>query len=175
MKFILLYGAPATGKLTIAKELQKLTDFKLLHNHLVVDLIESVDSKRTPEFYALYEKLLTEVINFAINKDVDLINTFVYGHGIDDDFMNFLKNTVESSDGDFYAIQLIADDDELKKRVVEPSRKKFNKVLSPEKLAEILGKFDLRTPFAKTDLTIDNSNKSADAVAKKILEFIKKD
>lgn len=38
MEFVLLYGPPAIGKLTIAKELQKLKGYKLLHNHLVVDL-----------------------------------------------------------------------------------------------------------------------------------------
>lgn len=46
MKFIMLYGPPASGKLTIAKELQSLSGYNLFHNHLLVDLLDAVDSKR---------------------------------------------------------------------------------------------------------------------------------
>ena len=34
MKHLFLYGAPAVGKLTVAKELADLTGYKLFHNHL---------------------------------------------------------------------------------------------------------------------------------------------
>ncbi len=33
MKFILLFGPQAVGKMTIGQELAKITDLKLLHNH----------------------------------------------------------------------------------------------------------------------------------------------
>jgi replication-associated recombination protein RarA len=39
MKLILLYGPPAVGKLTIAKEIARLTGFKLFHAHLTSDLV----------------------------------------------------------------------------------------------------------------------------------------
>ena len=40
MKLIVIYGPPAAGKLTVAKELSKLTGFKVLHNHITIDLID---------------------------------------------------------------------------------------------------------------------------------------
>jgi hypothetical protein len=42
MKLIFIYGLRATGKLTVAQELATLTDYKLFHNHLAVDLLLSI-------------------------------------------------------------------------------------------------------------------------------------
>ena len=33
MKTVYIYGAPGAGKLTVGKELSRLTGFSLLHNH----------------------------------------------------------------------------------------------------------------------------------------------
>jgi hypothetical protein len=38
VKLIFLHGLPGFGKLTDARELAKLTRFKIFHNHLAVDL-----------------------------------------------------------------------------------------------------------------------------------------
>ncbi|WP_256114171.1 hypothetical protein [Vibrio campbellii] len=38
MKVVWIHGAPAAGKLTVAKELNEQFGFKLIHNHLAVDL-----------------------------------------------------------------------------------------------------------------------------------------
>jgi adenylate kinase family enzyme len=40
MKLIILYGAPAAGKLTVAKELAKTTDFVVFDNHQIIDIVE---------------------------------------------------------------------------------------------------------------------------------------
>ena len=37
MDFVFLYGAPAVGKLTVGRELARLTGVRLFDNHLVVD------------------------------------------------------------------------------------------------------------------------------------------
>jgi shikimate kinase len=42
LRLIFLHGLPGVGKLTVARELAQLTDYKLFHNHLAVDLVESV-------------------------------------------------------------------------------------------------------------------------------------
>ncbi|NCS98135.1 MAG: hypothetical protein GW762_06140, partial [Candidatus Pacebacteria bacterium] len=42
MQLIFIYGPPAAGKLTIARELANLTNFRLYHNHLAGDLVESI-------------------------------------------------------------------------------------------------------------------------------------
>ena len=42
MRLIFIYGMPATGKLTVARELARITGFNVFHNHLVVDLLLSI-------------------------------------------------------------------------------------------------------------------------------------
>jgi predicted kinase len=41
-KLLLLYGRPAVGKLTVAREVAALTGGRLFHNHLTVNLALSV-------------------------------------------------------------------------------------------------------------------------------------
>ena len=172
MKFILIYGPPATGKLTVAKELQNITNYKLLHNHLIVDLIEAIDVERTPDYFKLEKKLFTEVLNFAIKRHVNVISTFLYAYGVDDPFMNFLASTIKKSGGEIYFIQLTCSKEKLMERVTNPSRKKFGKIKDPTKLQWLLEKYDLETPFVDTNYTIDNSNKSPSEVAQEIKSHI---
>lgn len=42
MELIFIYGPAVVGKLTIGRELAKLTGFRLFHNHLTVDAIMAV-------------------------------------------------------------------------------------------------------------------------------------
>ena len=53
MKLILLYGPPAVGKLTIAKEIARLTGLKLFHAHLTVDLVTPIFPRDTPAYRKL--------------------------------------------------------------------------------------------------------------------------
>ncbi|MCH7663235.1 MAG: shikimate kinase, partial [Chloroflexi bacterium] len=39
MKFIILFGPLAVGKMTVGQELEKLTGLKLFHNHLTIELV----------------------------------------------------------------------------------------------------------------------------------------
>ena len=41
MKFILIFGPQAVGKMTVGQELEKLTDLKTFHNHMTIDLVSS--------------------------------------------------------------------------------------------------------------------------------------
>ncbi len=40
MKFVLLFGSQAVGKMEVGQELSKITDLKLFHNHMTIDLLE---------------------------------------------------------------------------------------------------------------------------------------
>jgi len=38
MKFVLVFGPQAVGKMTVGSELAKITDLKLFHNHMSIEL-----------------------------------------------------------------------------------------------------------------------------------------
>lgn len=39
MKFILIFGPQAVGKMTVGHELEKITSMKLFHNHQTIELL----------------------------------------------------------------------------------------------------------------------------------------
>ena len=53
MKFILLFGPQAVGKMTIGHELEKVTDLKLFHNHMTIELVKPFFDFGTPSFHRL--------------------------------------------------------------------------------------------------------------------------
>ncbi len=68
MKLIFIYGAPAVGKLTVARELARLTGFKVFHNHLSIDCIEPIFDFGTPSFFKLIELIRVETVAEAAIK-----------------------------------------------------------------------------------------------------------
>src|SRR6266498_2479079 len=76
MKLIFLHGAPAVGKLTIARELARLTGFRLFHNHLTVDLVSSLFPFGSEPFIRLREQIWLAAFAEAARDNVSLIFTF---------------------------------------------------------------------------------------------------
>ena len=68
MKLIFIYGMPATGKLTVARELANMTGLKLFHNHLVVDLLLSTFEFGSEPFVELREEIWLSVFRQACRK-----------------------------------------------------------------------------------------------------------
>ena len=170
MKLIFIYGPPAAGKLTVAKELAKLTKYKIFHNHLTVDLVASVIDFGTKKFWDINSKLRIELFELAAKEKVKgLIFTFCYAHPIDFNFVNKVKNKVEKSGGKVHFVHLYCETSELKKRVKNSSRKNFKKITQIKTLTHVLQKRDFFTSIPSVEnLRIDNSNTSAKQVAKKI-------
>ena len=72
-----MYGMPATGKLTVAQELARITGYKLFHNHLVVDLLLSVFEFGSTPFVEMREQIWLSVFAHAGRSGMEgLIFTF---------------------------------------------------------------------------------------------------
>lgn len=55
MKFVLITGPPAVGKMTVGQELAKLTGLKLFHNHMSIELVHHFFDFSTPPFTRLVD------------------------------------------------------------------------------------------------------------------------
>ncbi|MEK7616413.1 MAG: AAA family ATPase [Patescibacteria group bacterium] len=172
MNLIFLYGPPAVGKLTVANELEKLTGYKNFHNHIISDIIgiffDWGHSARAP----LVNRILEDIIDTTAKADIPgVIFTYVYDIS-DQPWIDSLSKIVEHNKGQIHFVQLIAPEEILMKRVNEPSREKFHKVKTPEKLKELMDKFNL---FAKVqnaeNITFDTSTMQPREVAQKIVEY----
>jgi hypothetical protein len=171
MKLLFIYGAPAVGKLTVANEIAKHTNFKVFHNHLSIDAIEPIFEFGTKSFWKLVDLIRVETIVEAARAGQNLIYTFCYAKGSDDAHVVKIIETVEENGGEVCFVLLICQRGELEKRVLVESRRKFGKANNLAILNEILDKHDLfsSVPF-RDSLQIDNTNFSAEATARKIVE-----
>jgi len=171
MKLIFLYGAPAVGKLTVARELAKLIDFRVFHNHLTIDCIEPVFDFGTPSFSRLINLIRLETVAEAARAHVNLIFTYCYAKDFDDAHVAEFAKTIEANGGEICFVLLTCERGELERRVLEESRKQYSKAQNTEILGEILGKYDLSSPVPQHEsLQIDNTNLSPVKTARKIIE-----
>src|SRR6185436_6177229 len=132
MKLIFLHGAPAVGKLTIGRELVALTGFRLFHNHLTVDLVGSLFPFGSEPFVLLREKIWLAAFAEAAKENLSLIFTFNPERTVREQFIQDAINVVESAGGKIVFVELTCAQDELERRIQEPSRREFGKLQSVE-------------------------------------------
>jgi hypothetical protein len=147
MKLILLYGPPAVGKLTIAKEIARLTGFKLFHAHLTVDLVASILPIGTPLYRKLVWDIRYAVFAEAAQANIDgLIFTTVYGR----DRAQFIARCVEVVEpcgGEVCFVHVHCQAETLRQRVVREERTQYGKITSVELLNETLRNWEPQALF----------------------------
>lgn len=122
MKLIFLYGPPAVGKLTIAKELGKLIGIPFVDNHSVVDPVAKVFGWGHPEQKRLADEIRLQLFAAAAASDKSFITTFGGGGGTYDKFIQATLEAVTENGGEVIFVHLIAPKDILLKRVGSVSR-----------------------------------------------------
>ena len=131
MKLIFLYGLPATGKLTVAKELAALTGYRLFHNHLVVDCLLSVFEFGSAPFVELREEIWLSVFEQACHSHLPaLIFTFAPESTVRPQFIQEMLKVVRKGGGEVDFIELVCPLAELKLRMDSPSRLRYRKLTS---------------------------------------------
>ncbi|MBX7172770.1 MAG: AAA family ATPase [Pyrinomonadaceae bacterium] len=175
MNLIFLYGMPGVGKLTVARELSKLTNYKLFHNHLTVDLVTSLFDFGSESFVNLREKIWLETFNEVIKSNFSgLIFTFAPEKTVPDDFPAKVQNLLEQSGGKVVFVELKCDVVELEKRLADSSRTKFGKLNSVEFFRELNSQGVFDTPKISPNITIETTNLSPNETAIKIFDQIEK-
>ena len=159
MKLIFLFGLPATGKYTVAKELAALTGVKLFHNHQVVDMLLSVFDFGSEPFVALREDIWLSIFEEAATSELPaLIFTFNPESSVSPAFIPNVIEALAQTDSEVDFIELHCPLDELKTRMDSPARQQFRKLTSVPLFEQLHadGTFDTsHMPTPK--LTIDTS------------------
>jgi AAA domain len=171
MKLIFLHGLPGVGKLTVARELAILTGFRIFHNHLAVDLVESVFEFGSLPFVELREKVWLEVFARAAAAQLDgLIFTFAFDCTVRSGFIEDTREVIESSGGEVLFVELRCSSEELERRIESPSRQRFGKLSSAGRFRElkVAGAFvDPGIPTGR--LAMDTTELSASDAARLIV------
>jgi hypothetical protein len=131
MKLIFIYGLPASGKLTVARELASATGYRLFHNHLVVDCLLSVFDFGSSPFVQLREEIWLSVIEQACRSRLPgLIFTFAPERTVRPRFVKEAIGVVSRAGGEVDFVELMCPLNELKIRMGHESRQKYGKLTS---------------------------------------------
>lgn len=164
---------PGVGKLTVARELSKLTNYKFFHNHLTVDLVTSLFDFGSASFINLREKIWLETFNEAIKSNFSgLIFTFAPEKTVPDDFPAKVENLLKQSGGKVIFVELKCDIVELEKRLADSTRAKFGKLNSVELFRELNSQGVFDSPKISPNIMIETTNLSPIDTAKEIAEKI---
>jgi len=174
LKLVFIYGPPASGKLTVATELAKLTGFKLFHNHVSIEFVRSIFEFGTKPFWRLVGKYRFEMLEEAAKAGINTIFTFVYSKGTDDKFVKQVVQKIKRNGGRVCFVRLYCDRKELIRRVKEDQRRTLGNVTSDKILRDLFRKYDLdqEIPFHKS-LNIDTTRQSPRTASKKIARHYK--
>lgn len=175
MKFILLYGPPAVGKLTIANLLSKRTGITLFHNHMILNVISELFGYEHPARKVLEYEFRLRIIEEAAKASKDLIvTTGGVGPEYFDRFREFIE-TVEKHGGEICIIRLTAPKEIILERVAHESRKQQKKLSSIEEWKENFkkhpGLFD--TFPDREHISIDTAENTPNETVEKIIQAFK--
>jgi hypothetical protein len=131
MRLIFIYGLPATGKLTVARELAAISGYQVFHNHLVVDMVQSVFEFGSKAFVELREQIWLSVFRQAAESRLPgLIFTFAPEATVRPQFISDTLKTVSDGGGTVDFVELTCPVEELKRRIPDASRLQYKKLSS---------------------------------------------
>lgn len=170
MQVIFLYGPPAAGKLTIARELVSRTGYKLMHNHLTFDAVEPVLGAFHPLFAPLLNRLRLDIIRTAVQTDLPgLIVTHVYGPE-EAGFIFELQAAAQAHGGQVCFVRLTPHPDELARRVEHPGRHGTKKLQSAAELRRLMANWDVTQEIpGVASLTLNNTSLTPAEAAERII------
>ena len=173
----MIIGDGAVGKMTVAQELKKITDLKLFHNHMSIEPVLEVFGTYNIAVVKDFRKSVFK--NFVKTDNYGLIFTCMWAFDSKEDWKNVRRLTKYFKESETYYIELVASQEirlqrnvtenrlnnKPSKRDVEASRKRI--LESDEKYRFVSNEGELKF---QNYIKIDNSNLSAQEVAKMIKE-----
>ncbi|MDQ2920651.1 MAG: AAA family ATPase [Acidobacteriota bacterium] len=171
-KLVFLHGAPAVGKLTVARELARLTGFRLFHNHLTVDLVSSLFSFGSEPFILLREQIWLAAFTEAARQKVSLIFTFNPERTVRQRFIQDAIDVVGSAGGKIIFVELTCAEEELERRIKDVSRKEFGKLASVEQYRSLKDAGAFHFPKLPDGISLDTTDQLPADTARLISEYV---
>jgi hypothetical protein len=170
MKLVFLHGAPATGKLTVAKALLGMVPGRLFDNHAAIDLARTIFDFGTPGFWELVHTVRYSAMDAAAEYGVALVvTTFCYVEPDDRAQYEKFEDILQRHGGELLPVFLHCSREEAARRVGNPDRVERRKMTSRESLNRYLDSYKF-APVPRPDcLTLNTEVRPAEATAQEIV------
>ena len=181
-KFVLIIGPQAVGKMTVGQQLSKITGYKLLHNHMTIEMVRLIFDYDKETFLKMNSVIRYEIFKeFAKSKEKGIIFTACFDFGKDFQIEIEQANRFMELFEESYVVELEASLEERLKRNKTENRlankaSKRDLEWSENDLIKSLTKHKLNSEHEKKKkifknyIRINNENLSAEEVAKIIKE-----
>lgn len=171
MQMIFIHGPAASGKLTVARALQRLNGFRLFHNHLAVDAALALFEFGMPAFVRLRETIWLSAFAEAAEDGQSFIFTFHPEASVRPGFIDEAVEAIERRGGDVNFVALECPEDEIERRIANTDRTDFRKLtsLSDYRRLRASGAFEFPA-MPKPVITIRTDVMSAEEAARAINE-----
>lgn len=185
MKFIIITGPQAVGKMTVGQELVKITNLKLLHNHMTIEVLTKIFDYSRDSFRKLNEEFRVQIFEeFAKSNEEGIIFTTTWDFDSKEDWNMMYRfiNIFKKNNAEIYIVELESSLEERLKRNktenrLENKASKRNLEWSEKDLLKSVERYRFNSREneiqEKNYIKIDNTNISADIVAKTIKEKFK--
>lgn len=173
VQLVFLYGPPGVGKYTVGIELAARTGFRLLHNHLTVNLVSAVFERDSDAWLRMLRKLRRDILTEAAHHDVNLIMTGVFDGTLENvNAWRAMLEPVEAQGGSVLFVQLTCAREELFRRVRQENRRALDKLVDSVRMTELLERFDMfsSAPFGR-HLCLDITGVGPSDAATAIIQY----
>lgn len=179
MKLVFLIGDTAVGKMTVGRELMKITGLRLFHNHMTIEPVLEIFGRFDGKTIAEMREVIFR--NFAASENEGMIFTYLmaFDQTSDWDYLEHVKSIFTPYGTTFYYAELVAPQQvRLERNATEnrlkhkPSKRDIaasNRRLIMDDQAYRCVSRDGEVPFEQY-IKIDNAEKSPEEVAVLIKE-----
>lgn len=171
MLLLLLHGAPATGKFTVARELAALSGLDLYHNHEVVDPILERHLFGSPEFVEERDRTWRTGLRERLRRGGrGVIFTFNPENSVPQEFINWVFDELPQETGaDLHSVELHATEAAIELRLASDQRKTFRKLTDIALYRYLRDSGAFSSPvIPRTDLRINTETCTPDEAARAI-------
>ena len=176
MKLVFLHGAPAAGKLTVAKALLAMVPGRLFDNHAAIDLARTVFDFGAPGFWELVHSVRCAALDAAAEHGVALVvTTFCYAEPEDRPQYEDFEAIMQRRGGELLPVLLHCSRDEAVRRVGNADRVERRKMISGESLIRDLDRYKFSAVPRPDCLMLDTEVRPPEATAREIVGHFRLD
>ena len=183
MKLVVIIGAGAVGKMTVGQELAKITDLRLFHNHMGLEMVMEIFREARHNRGGITTRIRQVIFEEFVKTDLyGMIFTYMLAFDVqsDVDQLDSLVDIFRSEGAEIYYVELVAPQEiRLQRNATEnrlrhkPSKRDVeasnNRIINNEDAKYRLVSNDGEIHF-ENYIKIDNSNLSPEIVAEMIKE-----